>query len=137
VNARGERLNNPVNVERQPGVVWQGQTDEQPDPTFVSFQTVPYGYRAAYIILRNYQRLHGLWTIRGMMMRWAPPEDNNPTGIYIANMCAACSVRPDDHFIMVIPDNAMNLLRAMTIQEQGEDPYTDAVRAQGIALAGP
>lgn len=132
---RGLELNNPTNIEREPGTTWQGQTLEQPDPTFVRFQTVPYGYRAAYVTLRNYQQQHGLWTIRGMILRWAPPEDNNPTGAYIRAMCDACSVRPDDHYIFTPPAHALVFLRQMTIQEQGSCPFADTVIAEGIGLA--
>ena len=47
-----------------------------------------YGYRAIFKILFNYYRNYKLDTIRKMITRWAPPEDNNHTEAYIKTVSA-------------------------------------------------
>lgn len=59
---RGIRNNNPGNIRHSDQ--WKGLTPEQPDPDFCTFSTPEYGIRAMGVILLNYQRKHGLKTIR-------------------------------------------------------------------------
>jgi len=131
MNERGERNFNPCNLERHEGVTWKGQRAVQTDPRFVQFLTVPYGYRATAIILDNYQRLHGLYTIDGMIRRWSETYQD----VYVANVSRACGVKPFEHFILRAGLHTRAMLRAMTVQENGECPYPDSVIDQGIALA--
>jgi hypothetical protein len=128
---RGIRGNNPTNIKREDGVVWKGQTAEQTDPVFVTFKTVPYGYRAAAIILDAYQRKHGLYTVDGMIRRWSATDQD----AYVANVAKACGVKPNEHFLLRASLHLRTMLRAMTIQENGECPYPDFTIDQGIALA--
>jgi hypothetical protein len=131
MNERGLRNFNPCNLELRPGVVWKGQRAEQTDPRFVQFKTVPFGYRATAIILDNYQRLHGLYTVDGMIRRWSETDQE----AYVANVSRALGVKPSEHMVLRAGFHCRDMLRAMTIQENGSCPYSNVVIDQGIALA--
>ena len=85
-SSRGMRNHNPLNI-RHGKSRWQGMADIQPDKEFVTFRSLAYGYRAAWVLLHNY-RLHlarrGLnYNVSNIIHRWAPPEDRNDTGRYV------------------------------------------------------
>ena len=50
---RGQRNNNPLNI-RHSADQWQGARKEQTDPSFVQFEAMAYGYRAAWKTLESY-----------------------------------------------------------------------------------
>lgn len=84
---RGERNNNPLNIRKARGTRWMGQAAEQHDREYVQFDSMLMGFRAAFRILRTYIKLYHLNTIRGIVFRWAPPEDGNLTTTYISMVC--------------------------------------------------
>ena len=131
MTARGIRNCNPLNIKKKAGTTWKGQTADQPDPIFVTFATVPFGFRAAAIILDGYQRNHGLWTVDGIIRRWSE-TDQAP---YVANVSAALGVAPTDHVALRHGNTLRTMMRAMCVQENGDCPYPDRVLDQGIALA--
>ena len=77
---RGIRNNNPLNI-RHSADQWQGARAQQTDPDFVQFESMAYGYRAAWKILETYWnhfRNHGLsYNVRTIISRWAPPSEND------------------------------------------------------------
>ena len=83
---RGLRLNNPCCLTH--GVSeWQGKSADQPDPKFVKFDTLVYGYRAAFKLLNRYHYWYKLQTVHDIMHRFAPTYDNNNTQLYIDIIC--------------------------------------------------
>ena len=50
---RGMRNNNPLNI-RHSADHWQGAAAEQQDKSFVQFESMAYGYRAAWKVLDSY-----------------------------------------------------------------------------------
>ena len=52
--SRGMRNNNPLNI-RHGKSRWQGMDDMQLDKEFVTFETLAYGYRAAWVLIDNYR----------------------------------------------------------------------------------
>ena len=54
---RGQRNNNPLNI-RHSADQWQGARAEQTDKSFVQFETMAYGYRAAWKTLESYRDLN-------------------------------------------------------------------------------
>ena len=82
---RGQRNNNPLNI-RHSADRWQGACKEQKDKSFVQFETMAYGYRAAWRILETYwKRMHAqgvAFNVRNIIGRWAPPTEND-TQAYI------------------------------------------------------
>ncbi|MBR5613278.1 MAG: hypothetical protein IKW43_09105 [Bacteroidaceae bacterium] len=74
---RGLRNNNPLNI-RHSADQWQGARAHQTDPSFVQFENMAYGYRAAWKVLEsywNYFSTRGLhFNVRSIIGRWAPPH---------------------------------------------------------------
>ena len=77
---RGIRNNNPLNI-RHSADQWQGARAQQTDPSFVQFESMVYGYRAAWKVLETYWNHftgHGLaFNVRTIISRWAPPKEND------------------------------------------------------------
>ena len=85
IEPRGIRNNNPLNIRK--GSNWQGEKHPQTDKSFEQFESMQYGVRAGFIILRRYMSgYNGLTekfnTIEKIVRRWAPPTENN-TKAYI------------------------------------------------------
>ena len=129
---RGERNNNPGNIDRT-GDMWQGMSGDQSDPRFIVFTDPQYGIRAPAKILITYQTKYGCNTIRKIINRWAPPNENN-TQSYVNAVTAACGVSPDSDY----PLNGINLPKVVTAiieHENGRVSYSPEVIAAGISLA--
>ena len=122
---RGLRNNNPLNI-RLSKDRWQGQVlpSGSGEGAFCQFESMEWGWRAAfYLLTRNYFRKHGLQTIRGIIARWAPPQDHNNTEAYIRNVCKRTGIGPDEPLGIPSekPARWMMLGIAMAIQENGID----------------
>ena len=126
---REESLCNPGGIEIEPGVTWQGQALDQPDPTFVKFIDMAHGVRAMAVVLTNYKVRDGVLTYAGAITRWAPPASNN-TQAYIEAVCQACNVQSGDDYVV-----DFCLLRAICDHENGRpNTITDDDITQGLAL---
>lgn len=88
--SRGLRNNNPLNIRRNK-TAWKGLAAEQNDSAFFTFIAPCWGYRAAIKTLQNYNRIHGLTTVREWISRWAPPVEND-TENYIRFVCKKAEV---------------------------------------------
>ncbi len=131
---RGIRNYNPGNLRRSADP-WQGLAAEQTDPEFFQFASAKWGIRALARTLIAYQDRVGLKTIKQMIGRWAPPNEND-TGAYVRAVAASVGVGPDDE--IDVHDYA--ILRPLTLaiirHENGQQPYTDAEIDAGLVLAG-
>ena len=65
---RGIRNNNPLNIRI--GNKWVGEVKSPTDPSFEQFSCMPYGLRAAFIILRRYIEVYKLNTISKIVSRY-------------------------------------------------------------------
>lgn len=74
---RGIRNFNSGNIRHVKGTRWQGMSANQNDTAFVQFTGPQWGIRAIARTLITYQDKHGLRTIRQIIGRWAPPNENN------------------------------------------------------------
>ena len=83
---RGIRNNNPLNIRRVAGTKWKGQRTEQTDKSFVQFESIEYGLRAAFCILDTYRRKYQDVCVEDIIARWAPPSEN-ATSEYIRTVC--------------------------------------------------
>lgn len=135
MTARGIRNNNPGNIRW--GDDWKGLVPkpERTDKSFCQFVKPEYGIRAMIIILRNYQRKHGLNTVSGIIKRWAPPNEND-TQSYINSVAQATGVSPDQPIDTIDSRFMMKLLPAIIRHENGEQPYSFDVFVQAINIAG-
>ncbi len=142
---RGIRNNNPLNI-RHSADRWQGACIEQKDKSFVQFQTMAYGYRAAWKVLESYWKyFHNLpkaFSVRNIVTRWAPPAEND-TENYIRTVLRLTGLGGNENFGQ--PSCGTNykrlelLVRAMTTMECGvpyEEVEVKAIR-QGFDLAFP
>ena len=90
---RGIRNNNPLNIRRSKDQ-WKGLSKTQNDRSFCQFESLEYGWRAAfYLLTRTYYHKYRLYTIRGIVSRWAPSSENN-TEAYIANVARLTGIAP-------------------------------------------
>lgn len=81
VQPRGIRNNNPLNI-RISNNNWLGKDKPPRDPAFETFQTMEYGIRAAFIIIRTYINKYKCIYLSDVIKRFAPPTENN-TNKYI------------------------------------------------------
>src|SRR4051812_2651489 len=88
VNSRGFRNRNPGNIDFAPSNKWQGQVGlgdgwlPAGQRRFAAFESHEYGIRALAMLLTTYQDRYGLRTIRQIVSRWAPGNEND-TGAYV------------------------------------------------------
>lgn len=128
---RGIRNHNPGNI-RKTGISWQGKVVPGKDDDFETFSHPVYGIRALARTLRNYQKLYGLNTVRQIINRWAPPIENN-TDAYVQHVAQALKVKPDQPINVV--EKLPQLIPVIIQHENGVQPYSDTLIAQGVALA--
>jgi hypothetical protein len=128
---RGIRNNNPGNIEKS-GAPWQGLAAVQPDPRFVVFSSPEYGIRALAKILLNYQRLHAVRTVDGIIHRYAPAREND-TASYVRAVAKALGVDPIEP--INVADYLPDLVRAIIVHENGIQPYDAGTIRRGVALA--
>lgn len=128
---RGFRNNNPGNIEK--GENWRGlASDQSADTRFAVFDAPEWGIRAMAVILRNYQRLYSLNTVRGLITRWAPGHEN-PTDAYVSYVANAAGVSPDQ--AINVAAYLERIIPAMIYFENGQQPYPPATIQRGIDLA--
>jgi hypothetical protein len=128
---RGERLNNPGNIRHVIGTTWLGQSAEQLDESFVTFDDPVFGFRAMTRIFLSYER-RGIDTLSEAIDRWAPPNENNSQA-YIEDVCEHCAISSDASVSLTSIMPQLN--KAVTWHEQGGCIYSDDQITQGIALA--
>lgn len=79
-SSRSIRNNNPLNI-RLGKSRWQGLRKMQEDGAFCQFESLAYGWRAAFILLtRTYYNNYGADTIGKIISRWAPQIENDTRG---------------------------------------------------------
>lgn len=109
---RGEINNNPGNI-RLSSQAFLGEVKPSKDKSFKQFVNVDYGYRALIKTLQTYQRSYGLKTIRGMIKRWAPSNEND-TEAYIRRVCQDSGFKADEVIDMQRKDVAIKIARAIS-----------------------
>ena len=117
---RGVRNNNPLNIRRSKDK-WKGMRAVQSDAQFCQFESLEWGWRAAFWLLtRTYYHKYRLFTIRAIVTKWAPAIENN-TQAYIANVSRMTGIDPDEPIGIPSerPARWMMVGVAMAIQENG------------------
>lgn len=136
---RGLRNNNPLNIRKSTDK-WLGLSSTQRDTAFFQFTSLTYGYRAAGKLLQNYQRLHKLYNLDGLIERWAPAKENN-TKAYVARVARELSTQAGrmidgETHLDLINDKVLlrKLIIAMHIVENGMRPTASQLWALDQAL---
>jgi hypothetical protein len=117
---RGIRNNNPLNIRRSKDK-WKGLRAVQADAQFCQFESLEYGWRAAfYLLTRTYYHKYRLYTIRSIVSKWAPPCENNSKA-YVENVSRLTGIDPDEPIGIPSerPARWIALGMAMAIQENG------------------
>ena len=135
---RGIRNNNPLNI-RLSSDKWQGQVLPQRgsgEGAFCQFVSMEYGWRAAFVILcKTYYGKRGLKTIRDIVSRWAPNNENN-TAAYIRHVSDYTGIGPDKVLASPkeCPTDWLLIGYAMAVVENGK-ALPAAPMLKGYALA--
>ena len=126
----GIRNNNPGNIRYNEANNWNGQTGQ--NAGYVVFSEPVYGIRALAKLLSNYHAWYGMDTVNAIINKWAPPAEND-TAAYVADVSQRVGVTPTEtlDFATQLPD----LVKAIIWHENGQQPYSDALIAQGVAMA--
>ena len=115
---RGLRNNNPGNI-RKNSDVFQGEKTSS-DKEFKQFKSMAYGYRAIFKILSNYYRNYKLDTIRKMISRWAPENENN-TDAYIKAVSDYAGIPAVDPINVNDREQMIRIVAGMSKVENGRE----------------
>lgn len=143
--SRGIRNNNPLNIRRSSDR-WEGVRKEQTDKSFVQFESMAYGYRAAWKILESYWKHFRSerqpFTVRNIISRWAPPSENN-VDAYVKTVLGLTSLGGEERlprpFTGYLLEKLARLIVGMTVVECGipADEVDIAAIWEGYDLAFP
>ena len=116
---RGFRNNNPGNI-RINRDLFHGEIRPSKDKSFKQFNTMAYGYRAIFKILSNYYRNYKLDTIRKMIGRWSP-ENENDTEAYIKAVSDYAGIPADDTINVNDREQMIRIVAGMSKVENGRE----------------
>lgn len=124
---RGFRNNNPGNI-RINSDLFRGEVRPSSDKAFKQFESMAYGYRAVFKILRNYHQKYALKSIRQMIARWAPENENN-TAAYVKAVSDYAGIGADEFIYIDNREMMIRIVCGMSKVENGEDPDINDVIA--------
>ena len=137
---RGIRNHNPGNV-RDYGAAWRGlaepaeMTNEQlEEDQFCVFVSALYGIRCLAKLLTGYQKLHNLYTVRGIIDRYAPPVEND-TSSYVDHVSLSMGVGADNRIDLADPFELHLMIEAIIRHENGSNPYPYYMIEDAMLLA--
>jgi hypothetical protein len=137
---RGERNNNPGNIDRN-ATKWQGMSvDQSGDVRFVVFSEPVWGIRALAKVLLSYSKkfapgtARDIDTVREIVNRWAPPVENN-TDAYVNTVARALGVGADEHIVVEDAATLDALTKAIIAHENGRCRYPDDLIARAVDKA--
>ena len=129
--------NNPGNI-RSSATQWNGEITK-PGEAFERFESMPYGVRASAKILRTYGKKYGIKTIKQIIDRYAPPEDNNPNNEnYARHVSNGSGFGVDEEIDLNDPAVLIKLMRPIFEFENGRKEaakISDADIAKGVKMA--
>lgn len=133
--SRGVRNNNPLNIRY--GSNWDGmvKNSKELDRSFCVFKNAKFGIRAGAKLFLNYKRFYGIDTIRGIIDRFAPPEENDTTS-YIEDVCKRMGKSREESLDLYNGEIMLSLLKSVIRHENGYCPYSDEEIKAGMLLAG-
>ena len=115
--SRGLRNDNPLNI-RHGKSQWVGMREKQTDKSFVQFKSRVYGYRAAFVLLRNYIG-KGKDTIGKIIAKWAPSSDGNNTQSYINYVSSTTGINASHALRWEDKEDLVVIVRSMAHMESG------------------
>ena len=128
----GIRNNNPGNLRYLALSPYLGQTGRSGN--FGVYSSANFGIRALALELYNDYTRKGYTSVAQLITEWAPESDGNDTQAYIRAVANAMGVAPTQPFDYKTRITAM--VKAIIKQENGVQPYSDAVINQAIIDTG-
>ncbi len=125
MKSRGLRNNNPLNI-RKNAEQFQGEIKGW-DKNFKTFSSLPYGYRAGFVILGTYLS-QGLNTIDKIIAHWAPPTEND-TESYISSVERWSGIPRNKQLTAIDGSDYILIVAAMSFVENGRNADISAVQA--------
>lgn len=124
-------LNNPGNIRRSVDH-FVGELVPSVDTDFKQFSSMAYGYRAMFLILKNYGK-KGVNTLAKIIERYAPRNENETAAYidYVSKM--GLHKNPNDRLDLEDKQTAVQLVSAMSYFENGRQPVPDEIE-QGWKL---
>lgn len=129
------KRNNPLNVRYSVRNNWLGQDGKQGG--FCVFKEERYGWRAAFILLKNYHSM-GYSSVRKIIERWSPYREN-PTAEYMKFVSLRMQTLGYESFNVPFEESALDLrndevvidlLMCMSVFESGQYVQAKYIRAQ-------
>ena len=114
--ARGLSNFNPGNI-RIGGQKFIGEKDKSTDKAFRQFVTMAFGYRAMFVLLRNYIK-NGNNTIVKIISKYAPSNENNTTA-YINAVEKGSGINSNTIIQINDLDSSTKIIMAMSMVENG------------------
>lgn len=132
---RGIRNNNPGNIRW--GENWKGLDPDgrQKDKSFCVFEEPKWGIRALCKVLLTYYRKHNLNTVREIINRFAPANEND-TKAYVNHVAKLLGVEPDEKISVCDAKVMFTLITAIIQHENGQQPYSEEVIKGAMLMAG-
>lgn len=121
----GLMLNNPGNIRKNDGVMYNGEVRPSSNSAFKEFKDMPHGYRAMASLLYHYIISSGLNTINKILTVYAPAADGNNPVNYANFVASQVGIQPDyvlskSDFTSFFGDpTVMKIIRAMEQEEEG------------------
>ena len=128
---RGIRNNNPLNI--RVGNVWLGEVKNPTDPHFEQFNSMEYGLRAGFVLLRRYIRHYKRQTIEDIISSWAPSNENN-TKAYIDTVVKVSGIPANKILHYSDKETMCKLVDAMCFVENGKHVSMEKI-TKGYELA--
>ena len=125
MKSRGLRNNNPLNI-RKNAEQFQGEI-KGTDKSFKKFSSLPYGYRAGFVILGTYLS-QGLNTVEKIIAHWAPPTEND-TESYISDVERWSGIPRNKQLTAIDGSDYILIVAAMSFVENGQNADISAVQA--------
>ncbi len=124
-------LNNPGNIRRSSDH-FAGELVPSVDTDFKQFSSMAYGYRAMFLILKNYGK-KGVNTLAKIIERYAPRNENETAAYidYVSKM--GLHRNPNERLDLEDKQTAVQLVSAMSYFENGRQPVQDEIE-QGWKL---
>lgn len=124
---RGLRNNNPLNI-RISTDKFVGEVQPSQDKAFKQFDTMAHGYRAAFRVLRTYINNYKCDTIRKIISRWAPKNENH-TENYIKVVSERSGITADEPILADNREMMIRIVSAMSFVENGREAVmSDVIR---------
>lgn len=122
---RGIRNNNPGNIDKGANK-WQGldpAANLKNESRFAVFKDATWGIRALAITLITYQDKYAICTVRDIIARWAPPNEND-TLAYAGAVCKQTGFALDEILNMHDYTYLCPIVEAIIRHENGRGPKT-------------